>query len=517
MASGLSPQVVALMQTVAGALQAGDEGTAENALRQIVAENPRHADAWHMLAGLIIRAGRGGEAIESALRAHELDRRNSAYLNTLGIAYAEAQQLNDAVRVFKRSLKERPGRADSHYNLGKAHARLGELAEAERCYLRAGQLDPERAEVINTLVALYSQQGRYHDALPLLAQARARRPEDEIAAIYSALAALATSGTDAMLETLSEFVRRRPDSVAAREELALRLLAEGRFAEGWGEYACRRIRPAAARAPGLRGRCVLLLQEQGLGDHLFFLRFAPALRERAASVAFECPAKLRPLLEGNGVVDVLPADAGARSEFDVALPLGDLPLALLDWTTPAAFPVVSRRASEWRERLAAIGPPPYMGVTWRAGTKQEDKAEFAGRDLGALYKEIAIEPLGAALREWHGTVLVLQRLPMPGEIEIFSKALGRRAHDLSALNENLEDIAAVLALIAEYVGVSNTNMHIRAGLQKTARVLVPFPPEFRWMNEGDRSPWFPGFQLYRQPPGRDWRDVLHSLRSDISH
>jgi len=65
--------------------------------------------------------------------------------------------------------------------------------------------------------------------------------------------------------------------------------------------------------------------------------------------------------------------------------------------------------------------------------------------------------------------------------------------------------------------VSNTNMHIRAGLQKTARVLVPFPPEFRWMNEGDRSPWFPGFQLYRQPPGRDWRDVLHSLRSDISH
>src|SRR6185503_19022629 len=175
MASGLSPQVVALMQTVAGALQAGDEGTAENALRQIVAENPRHADAWHMLAGLIIRAGRGGEAIESALRAHELDRRNSAYLNTLGIAYAEAQQLNDAVRVFKRSLKERPGRADSHYNLGKAHARLGELAEAERCYLRAGQLDPERAEVINTLVALYSQQGRYHDALPLLARARAGR------------------------------------------------------------------------------------------------------------------------------------------------------------------------------------------------------------------------------------------------------------------------------------------------------------------------------------------------------
>ena len=62
-------------------------------------------------------------------------------------------------------------------------------------------------------------------------------------------------------------------------------------------------------------------------------------------------------------------------------------------------------------------------------------------------------------------------------------------------------MAAVLSLIDEYVGVSNTNMHIRAGLGKTARVLVPFPPEFRWMHAGSQSPWFAGCQLYRQPPG----------------
>ena len=506
------------MQTVAGALQAGDEGTAENALRQIVAENPRHADAWHMLAGLVIRAGRGEEAIDYAKRAHQLDRRNPDYLDTLGIAYGEAQQLDEAVRCFKRSLKERPAAADTHYNLGKTYAKIGDLDEAGRCYLRALHLDPERAEISHNLIALYVHQGRYQDAMPLIAEARGRRPDDELLPLYAALVALATSGPEAMFRVFATFLQRHPDSLPVREEHALRLLADGRFAEGWPEYAWRRIRPAAARGQELRERRVLLLPEQGLGDHLFFLRFAPRVRERAAAVAFECPAKLRPLLEGNGVIDLLPAGAGARSEFDVALPLGDLPLALQDWTTPAPFPLVSRRASEWRERLAAIGPPPYMGVTWRAGTKREDKAEFASRDLaGALYKEIAIEALGNALREWRGTVVVLQRLPSPGELEIFSRALGRHAHDLSELNENLEDIAAVLSLIDEYVGVSNTNMHIRAGLQKTARVLVPFPPEFRWMNGGERSPWFPGFQLYRQAPGGDWRDVLHSLRSNIRH
>jgi Tfp pilus assembly protein PilF len=509
-------QLAALMQAAVGALKAGDAAAAESLFRQIVTENPRHADAWHMLAAIVIRGGRGSEAIEYALRAHQLDRRNAEYLNTLGIAYGEAQQPEEAVRCFKRSLKERPGRGDSHYNLGKAYAKLGDLKEAERCYLRARQLDPERAEVTNSLLGLYSHQGRYHDALPLLADARERRPGDEIAVLHSALAALAISGADVMLQQLMEYVRGQPGSIAVREELALRLLAQGRFAEGWRQYAYRRIRPHAARTTELRGRRVLLLQEQGLGDHLFFLRFAPRLSERAASVAFECPAKLAPLLEGNPVVDLLRASPDPRSGFDVTLPLGDLPEALEEWTTPPAFSIAAGRSSEWRERLAALGPPPYLGVTWRGGTKQGDNAEFGARELGALYKEIPIDSLAAALREWRGTVFVLQRLPLPGEIEMFSKALGRQAHDLSALNDNLEDMAAVLSLIDEYVGVSNTNMHIRAGLRKSARVLVPFPPEFRWMHAGERSPWFPGFSTYRQPPQRDWRAVLQSLSYDIT-
>ena len=509
------PRLAALMQAVGGALQAGDEAGAENALRQLVAEEPRHADAWHLLAGLVIRAGRGEEAVDYATRAHQLDRRNPLYLNTLGIAYGEAQQFDEAVRCFKRSLKERPNRADSHHNLGKAYLKLGELSEGERCFLRARQLDPESAEIANSLAALYSHQGRYGDAWPLLVHARARSPDNEILMVNSVFAAHALSGPDAALRELVEYVRRQPESRPAREELAMRLLAQGRFAEGWREYAWRRNRPSGGRVSDLRGLRVLLLQEQGLGDHLFFLRFAPSLRERATRVAFECPAKLAPLLEANGFVEVLGAAPYSPDDFDVALLLGDLPEALECWTTPPAFPIASRRGAEWRERLAALGPGPYLGVTWRGGTKLAPTAEFAS--IGALSREIALEPLATALRGWRGTVLVLQRQPLAGELELFSKALGRQAHDLSSLNEDLDAMAAVLSLIDDYVGVSNTNMHIRAGVGKTARVLVPFPPEFRWMNAGTESPWFPGFRIYRQAPSRDWQPELDNLRVDISH
>ena len=137
---------------------------------------------------------------------------------------------------------------------------------------------------------------------------------------------------------------------------------------------------------------------------------------------------------------------------------------------------------EWREkirrRLSEAGPPPYLGVTWRAGTP---------RDELSLYKEAPQQRLAQLLRECPATILVLQRKPEPGEIEAFSRMLGRPAHDLSTLNEDLEQILALLSLIDEYVGVSNTNMHLRAGAGKTARVLVPAPPSGAgWRKETSR-------------------------------
>ena len=75
---------------------------------------------------------------------------------------------------------------------------------------------------------------------------------------------------------------------------------------------------------------------------------------------------------------------------------------------------------------------------------------------------------------------------------------------------------ALLALVGEYVGVSNTNMHLRAGVRKTARVLVPRPADWRWMTDGDRSPWFPDFAIYRQTADGDWDPAMTRLAADLS-
>jgi len=93
--------------------------------------------------------------------------------------------------------------------------------------------------------------------------------------------------------------------------------------------------------------------------------------------------------------------------------------------------------------------------------------------------------------------------------------VGRAVHDLSALNDNLADMLAALTIVDEYVCVSNTNTHLRASAGRTGRVLVPWPPEWRWMISGEESPWFPGFRIYRQKPDGDWTAALDRLRQDL--
>jgi hypothetical protein len=62
--------------------------------------------------------------------------------------------------------------------------------------------------------------------------------------------------------------------------------------------------------------------------------------------------------------------------------------------------------------------------------------------------------------------------------------------------------------------VSNTNVHLLAGIGRGARVLVPYPPEWRWVREGS-SPWFAGCTVYREPQSRGWTEPLAGLRRDL--
>jgi len=250
--------------------------------------------------------------------------------------------------------------------------------------------------------------------------------------------------------------------------------------------------------------------EQGIGDELFFLRFAPELARRGANLAFRGDARLCTLLERTGHFGGGCAQASVSAPGFEAIRVGDLP-GLLGADTPSEFPLAlalspdPSRIEQQRARLAAVGPAPWIALTWQAGVAAGPGEPKSRR------KEVDPAALGAALRGVRGTWVSIQRSPQAGSREALQEALGAPVHDFSAANDDLEAMLALLALVRSYVGPSNTNTHLRAALGLSQGVLVPDPPEWRWLTRGDRSPWFPAMPVFRPDGNGRWESAFAAL------
>lgn len=255
-----------------------------------------------------------------------------------------------------------------------------------------------------------------------------------------------------------------PDHVDAHAGLANNLLADGQFANGWKHFlrltSVLAIASHIDRAPfasNLDGTRVTVIADQGLGDQVFFARYIPALKARGARVTFQPDPRIADMLRRAGIADeIVPAETPA--DGDLVVSSGDLPFLVgsedVDPTpVPYEIPVLTEREEILRSKLTAFGPPPWVGVTWRAGTPNMRQS---------LLKEAPVALFASALRDAPGTVIVVQRDAAEGETDHFTSTLGRPVLDLSALNEEIENLLALSGLLARYVGVSNTMTHLRA-------------------------------------------------------
>ena len=513
-----------------GALLAasGRMAEAEVHYRRAIELQPDHAPAHYNLA-LVLTERQHDVAAEAHLRsATAADPRNAPAWFQLGVVLATTGRDAEAEGCYRRAAVLEPGHGMTYNNLGLLLAKRGQPHVAQRCYHWAFALEPRSPGALNNLGLLLETVGRDEDSERYYQEAIALAPQAPLA--YSNLALLLVRrGNDLAAEAcLRQALAADAGCAIARLNLAYLLLRQGRFNEGWRHHEARldpRLPPENRcsypagppyppwRGEPLRGKSLLVWPEQGMGDEIHFCRYLPLLKRRgAARITLVCKAPLKPLMETlEGIDKVIAATADTTvAPHDYWTYLLSIPLHCGTElaTIPAHLPylgVPPGHTAKWSQRLPA-DPALKVGLVWKGSALH---ANDANRSLPSL---AMLAPL------W--SVPGVAFISLQKERDEDQARWPAPQQPLLALGHELGDFADSAAIIAQLdlvITVDTAVAHLAGALAKPCWVMLPRRRrDWRWLQDRDDSPWYPGvMRLFHQPREDDWGAVVDAVTAAL--
>ena len=531
-------------------LALGRPNEAVACFRQAVLFKPDYAGAYANLGTILQNLNKPAEALPYLEQARRLAPDDPGTLTNLGLVLQKLGRLDEAVACYQQAVQVRPNYIEAYLNLGAARQDQGRFDEAATCYEQALRVKPDFAEAFSNLGLVLRKLGRLSEAISCCERALAIKPDcpeayvnlgvarfdegklDEATACFRQSLRLRPNSADAeynlgntllakglLTEAFDAFdraVRIQPNMAGARLNRALLWLLQGDFERGWLEYEWRWSESREGRrlltqplwqGEPLASRTILLCSEQGFGDTLQFVRYAPLVSGAGAGVVLlECQQPLvRLLLGGCPGVDQVFALGEPLPAFDVHVPLLSLP-KLLGTTSlqsiPAEVPYLEPAADleqRWRTRLESV-PGFRIGIVWQGSpTHKRDR-----------HRSVAIERFAPISRIPGVSLISLQKgagseqlATLPGLVD-----LGGEITDFA-------DTAAVLRSLDLVITVDTALAHLAGALGVAAWVALPYTPDWRWLLERTDSPWYPSLRLFRQSQPGNWDEVFERIAAAV--
>jgi protein O-GlcNAc transferase len=144
--SAVAPKLAEKLQRAVEDHQSGQLAEARAAYEEILAVDPRHADAMNLLGAIAIQTKDFQHAVQLYAQAIEVDPANLvAYCNS-ALALGALKQFEAALARYDQAIALRADLAESYFNRGNVLWTLKRLDAALASYRQAIALDPEYAE-----------------------------------------------------------------------------------------------------------------------------------------------------------------------------------------------------------------------------------------------------------------------------------------------------------------------------------------------------------------------------------
>ena len=499
--------------------RAGKLFEAEEIYRRILAVNPDYPFALCLLGAIAHAAGENEQAVDLIAQAIAIKPDyTDAYIN-LGSVLLVMDRFEEALGEIEKALALDPESAEAHSNSGVALMKLDRPDEATASYRKATEIRPDYAEAHFNLGKALNDMNRPEDALASYRQATSCKPDYAEAHHNIGNVLRDQDQSDDAIASYRRAIEIKPDYAEAHHNLGFALLGMGKQRDGlegyewrWQVPTCSSPQPAFQKplwngSDDLDDLTILLWPEQGPQDVSTWVSGIPEIIGRAGRCIVEVYPKLvslyaRSFPEAEVRGDSTSLKAPPVEDFDVHLPLGSLFRHLQqDLMEPCdAFLIPDpERVAFWKQRLAALGPGPYVGISWKSPMVTPARSPNYTRidEWGPLFAQPA-------------QFVNLQCGDDHDDRSRAKEIFGATVHHFDDLDlfDDLDDVAALTAALDVVITVSTAVSAIAAG------VGAPV-----WLIAWRQSPWNnfllaprgPDVTSFERNTDEPWDDVFAAL------
>jgi len=501
-----------------------DFSSAKNLLIKHLEKNPGNIQLLSSLGIAYSHLNNYEKALECFKEILSFNENNAEAQYSAGVCCQNLDNNDLALQYYKKALELNPQYIDALNNLGLLYSSLKNYDEAARCFTSALKYNPSYFNSLINLGTIFLQKDDFEGAMNYFNKAldisTSEKNNESKSVAYSNIGFvyLRRKNIPEALKYFDKGIELNPESVLAHYNKAEALLVTGQFEEGWKEYEWRQGRKDFGKRKfknpfkpeyELKDKRILVYAEQGLGDALQFVRYLPMLKEKGCYIIFECGKEMHPLLQGfNGADEIIERNftEAPSIKYDYEIPLLSLPLYFktnIDNipTNVPYLPVDKALKQKWADAITDDGKI-KIGIVW-AGSPIHTNDRHRSVRLQQFLPLLSAE----------GThFYTLQK----GFQAIQAKDYRLLVTDLDEYIKSFADTSAIIESLDLVITVDTSVAHLAGALGKKTWLLLPYLPDWRWMLEGDGSPWYPSLKLYRQPRINDWDSVFKILKKDLS-
>jgi len=318
---------------------------------------------------------------------------------------------------------------------------------------------------------------------------------------------------------LEHAIRIDPANETARFNLAVCLLLQGNYQQGWPAYEERwnfeHLKDALPRLPQPRWtgedlveKTILVIGEQGLGDTVQFLRFVENLQQKGASVVLVVDPAVVSLCAGRSQLKVV--------AFGDTLPAYDY------WTPIMSIPgVLGITLDQLASPLNYLSADPQLISQWqqRMGLRRRMRVGFswAGRRDTWIHqhKSVPFQHVAELIRYNPNYEWINLQIDATDEESQVLQELGCATYPGTI--SCVADSAALIACMDVVVSVDTLISHLAAALGKPTWIMLNhYGTDWRWLLNRANSPWYPTAKLFRQPTIGNWGPVITDITRHLN-